>query len=61
MGKFLPATCVLLQAMPVALAAKCKIAFFQQRVKTFNDRRKRRQSEFFEFPTGSFQAIQCAQ
>ena len=26
-----------------------------------NDRRKRRQGEFFEFPTGSFQAIQCAQ
>src|SRR6266404_3843828 len=42
-------------------AAKYKIAFFQQLVKTLNHWRKRRQPEFFEFPTGSFEAIQRAQ
>ena len=61
MGKFSPATCGLLQTTSVTLAAKYKIAFFQQLVKTLNHWRKRRQPEFFEFPTGSFEAIQRAQ
>ena len=61
MGKFSPATCVLLQTTAVAFAAKYKTAFFQQRVETPNYWCKRSQPEFFEFPTGSFEAIQRAQ
>ena len=60
-GKFSPATCGLLQMTSVSLARKYKTAFFQQLVKTLNHWRKRRQPEFFKFPTGSFEAIQCAQ
>jgi hypothetical protein len=59
-GKFSPATCGLLQTTSVTLAAKYKIAFLQQLFKTPNYWRKRRQPEFFEFPTGSFEAIQRA-
>src|SRR5882757_5732619 len=41
-GKFLPATCGLLQTISVTLAAKYKPAFFQQLVKTLNHGCKRR-------------------
>jgi len=51
----------LLQTLSISLAGKHKSAFLQQLVKTLNHWRKRRQSEFLEFPTGSFEAIQCAQ
>src|SRR5215216_1335744 len=61
MGKFSPATCGLSQTTSVTLAAEYKTAFFQQLVKTLNHWRKRRQPQFFEFPTGSFEAIQRAQ
>src|SRR5207248_8241117 len=56
-----PDTCRLLQTPSISLAGKYKPAFSQQFVKTLNHWRKRRQTEFLEFPTGSFQAIQCAQ
>jgi hypothetical protein len=60
-GKFSLATRRALQMPSISLARKNKLAFFQQLLKTLNQWRKRRQPEFFEFPTGSFQAIQCAQ
>ena len=44
MGKFSPARCGLLQTTSVTLAAKYKIAFFQQLVKTLNHWSKRRQT-----------------
>jgi hypothetical protein len=60
-GKFSSGTCRLLQTPSIGLAGKYKTAFFQQLVKTLNHGRKRRQPEFLEFPTGSFEPIQCAQ
>ena len=60
-GKFSLAARCALQMSSISLARKNKVAFFQQLLKTLNQGRKRRQPEFFEFPTGSFQAIQCAQ
>ena len=51
----------LLQTPSIGFARQDKMAFFQQLVEMLNDRCKRRQREFFEFPSGSFQAIQGAQ
>src|SRR2546430_1440642 len=59
--KFSLATRRLLQMQSIGFAQQKKIAFFQELVETLNDWCKRRQREFFEFPSGSFQTIQRAQ
>jgi hypothetical protein len=53
--------CPFLQTLSISLAGKYKPAFLQQLVKPLNYWRKRRQSEFLEFPTSSLEAIQCPQ
>src|SRR5258708_12798604 len=58
MGKLSLAARGFLQAPSIDLDRKNKIAFFQQLVKTLNHWRKRRQREFFEFPTATFKPLQ---